>query len=315
MVLSPRRQDSFAQPGGHHRYLVPVDSVDGVRDSSTPSEPPTEDGGLNGTESAETGSHPGESARDAGAGGTNNPGSGDGAGGGVDDTASGDGAGGGVDNAGSGEAVGALSGPGSGDAAGVGSGPGGVVPIPGDAASATGRPRGGARRETKSAEDAGGQLPEDLAAMNELKDAWVHRCEATGCDVGPEDDEERLGLLLAIEAAATSDAMSRVRDVVTISHLGRAAAGIHDRCSAKGPRRGGRSLGSSVGIAGARRRTAPAPASPDHNRVGRRTPRAPSGPGNADCNPHSHRRAAACSVHRPSHGLLQPAGVRARHRA
>jgi diguanylate cyclase (GGDEF)-like protein len=54
--------------------------------------------------------------------------------------------------------------------------------------------------------------PEDLEAINDLKKAWVGRCQATGCDVGPEDDEERFGLLLALEAAATTDAVTRIRD-------------------------------------------------------------------------------------------------------
>ncbi len=52
-------------------------------------------------------------------------------------------------------------------------------------------------------------------AINALKRAWEQRCEATGCAVGPEDDEERLGLLLAMEAAATSDAVTRVRDTLS----------------------------------------------------------------------------------------------------
>jgi len=65
----------------------------------------------------------------------------------------------------------------------------------------------------------GERSPEDLAAIEELKQAWVGRCQATGCDVGPEDDEERLGLLLAIEAAASTDAVTRIRD--TFSSRGR----------------------------------------------------------------------------------------------
>jgi len=39
----------------------------------------------------------------------------------------------------------------------------------------------------------------------------MQRCQATGCATGPADDEQRFSLLIALEGAATADAVARVR--------------------------------------------------------------------------------------------------------
>jgi diguanylate cyclase (GGDEF)-like protein len=51
----------------------------------------------------------------------------------------------------------------------------------------------------------------DPGAVRGLERAWVQRVHATGAAVGPADEEERFALLLALEAAATADAVARVR--------------------------------------------------------------------------------------------------------
>ena len=52
--------------------------------------------------------------------------------------------------------------------------------------------------------------------------SWLQRCQATGCATGPADAEPRYALLVAIEAAATADAVARVRGA--FSTRGRPAA-------------------------------------------------------------------------------------------
>lgn len=58
---------------------------------------------------------------------------------------------------------------------------------------------------------AGGLSDADVAAVEGLARAWVRRCQATSCATGPADTIERLSLLVALEGAATADAVARVR--------------------------------------------------------------------------------------------------------
>lgn len=51
----------------------------------------------------------------------------------------------------------------------------------------------------------------DADAVSELLASWQQRCEATGCDTGPDDGRERYGLLVALEQAAPPDALAKVR--------------------------------------------------------------------------------------------------------
>jgi len=51
----------------------------------------------------------------------------------------------------------------------------------------------------------------EVEAVRGLARTWLQRVHATGAAVGPADDEERLALLIALEGAATADAVARVR--------------------------------------------------------------------------------------------------------
>ena len=51
----------------------------------------------------------------------------------------------------------------------------------------------------------------DIQAVRSLARAWVRRVHATGGAVGPADDAERYAFLLALEGAATADAVARVQ--------------------------------------------------------------------------------------------------------
>jgi len=52
--------------------------------------------------------------------------------------------------------------------------------------------------------------PSDIAIAG-LAKAWTRRCQATGCASGPSDADERHGLLVCLEAAATANAVAQVR--------------------------------------------------------------------------------------------------------
>ncbi len=52
---------------------------------------------------------------------------------------------------------------------------------------------------------------QEVDAVRGLEGAWLGRIQATGCALGPADDEERFAMLVALEAAATADAVARVR--------------------------------------------------------------------------------------------------------
>ena len=51
----------------------------------------------------------------------------------------------------------------------------------------------------------------DIDTIRSLERTWLQRIHATGCAIGPADDEERFSLLVALEGAATADALARVR--------------------------------------------------------------------------------------------------------
>lgn len=54
----------------------------------------------------------------------------------------------------------------------------------------------------------------DAEAVEELRASWLRRCEAAGCAEGPDDSDQRLGLLIALERAAAPDALAQVRGLL-----------------------------------------------------------------------------------------------------
>jgi GGDEF domain-containing protein len=51
----------------------------------------------------------------------------------------------------------------------------------------------------------------DVEAVEEVFSSWLQRCAATGCATGPDDRTERHAMLVALERAATPDALARMR--------------------------------------------------------------------------------------------------------